>query len=253
MLIIIEEEDPDVTSPLIKGDAPQHINDSFISVRSNDPVDDKGEIIRPVISYETIGLPDLDLVHLIGARKSLYSPEEINPVLEKIFYGEQNHFTLDKAILILVPFSSILIISLFRGSTEFKSVIGVERCNFMDFFLFGLEVLILLFFSFINILLLKKDYQTRRAYGYKFVRGDINWNNETILSFALLAFVVGIVTGVVGLSTEVLFIPFYIQFGVAPSVAGVTSQFLGIFAALGAITVYGVNGYMLWGFGIWLG
>lgn len=123
----------------------------------------------------------------------------------------------------------------------------------MDFFLFFLEVLILFFFSVINILLLQKDYQTKKAYGYKFVRGDIHWNTETLTAFGLLAFVWGIVAGVVGLSTEVLFAPFYIKFGTAPSVAGVTSQFLGIFATLGAIVVFGFNGYMLWGFGIWLG
>eukprot|EP00343_Euplotes_focardii_P007789 CAMPEP_0205820510 /NCGR_PEP_ID=MMETSP0206-20130828/3155_1 /ASSEMBLY_ACC=CAM_ASM_000279 /TAXON_ID=36767 /ORGANISM="Euplotes focardii, Strain TN1" /LENGTH=429 /DNA_ID=CAMNT_0053115301 /DNA_START=346 /DNA_END=1635 /DNA_ORIENTATION=- len=246
-------EIPDVTTPMVEGDAPQHVNDSFVSVQSNHDEIIGGEVVRPEVTYEDKDIKDIDLVHLIGARKAIYAPEEINPVLEGIFFGDQNHFTIDKFILVLVPFSSIAIISLFRGSTSFKSVIGVTRCNFMDFFLFGLECLILLFFSVINIVLLKKDHQTRRAFGYKFVRGDIDWNNETITAFAVLGFVVGLIGSMVGLSTEVLLTPFYIKFGTPPGVAGVTSQFLGIFATLGGLIVFSFNGYMHFPMGIWLG
>lgn len=158
-----------------------------------------------------------------------------------------------KGILVLVPWSAILLISLLRGSAEFKQAIGAERCNFMDFFLVALTAIILCFFSTINIMLLKRDYRARKAYGYKFVRGDLPWNNETITAFGSLAIVGGIVSGLVGLSSEVLFTPFYIRFGAPPSVAGVTSQFLGIFASLGGTTIYAANGFLLWGFGFWLG
>ena len=244
---------PDVTSPLVEGETPAHVNDSFVSMKSNHEEIIGGEVVRPTVTYENDEIDDMDLVHLIGARKAIYAPEEINPVLEGAFYGEQNHFTIDKAILVLVPFGSIAIISLFRGSTAFKSIIGVTRCNFMDFFLFFLECLILLFFSTVNIVLLKKDHQMKKAFGYKFVRGDLEWNDETITAFAILAFVGGLIGSIVGLSTEVLFTPFYIKFGAAPSVAGVTSQFLGIFATLGALIVFGFNGYLHFTFGLWLG
>jgi len=60
-------------------------------------------------------------------------------------------------------------------------------------------------------------------------------------------------TGAAGLSTEVLFTPVYIKMGVIPSVAGVTSQFLSIFAAFSATIKFSILGYMHYTFGLWLG
>lgn len=236
------------------GEVPDHARDSYVSQRTEvEEIEIDGEVIRPVITYENDEIADNDLVHLIGAKKAVYAPEEMNPIIEGMLAGERDHLTMDKGILVLVPWGAILMISLFRGSAEFKRAIGAERCNFMDFFLVALTAIVLIFFGTINIMLLKRDFRAKKAYGYKFVRGDLKWNNETITAFASLALVGGIVAGLVGLSSEVLFTPFYIRFGAPPSVAGVTSQFLGIFASLGALTVYAANGYLLWGFGFWLG
>mmetsp|Transcript_18032 Transcript_18032/g.15958 ORF Transcript_18032/g.15958 Transcript_18032/m.15958 type:complete len:181 (+) Transcript_18032:1038-1580(+) len=114
-------------------------------------------------------------------------------------------------------------------------------------------MMILTFFSIVNIVLLRRDYKIRQMSGYKFVQGDIKWNRSNIFIFGLLAIIGGFVTAAVGLSTEVLFTPFYIRMGVIPSVAGTTSQFLGIWATLSASAVFIVNGYMHIEFGFWLG
>lgn len=78
-----------------------------------------------------------------------------------------------------------------------------------------------------------------------------------MVAFGILAFIGGLVTGAVGLSTEVLLTPFYnIKMGTMPSVAGVTSQFLGIWATLSGSILFMIMGYMHYEFGFfifWLG
>ncbi len=206
-----------------------------------------------VVGVEDEDIPPLDLLEAIGCQKADYNEDEINPTLEKIFYGEQNHLTIDKGLLVAFPVLFLTLIALFRGSLTLKSLIGVERCNVVDFVLFGLEVVTMLIFAVICLVLLKKNHSTRRQCGYKFVRGDIEWGEGHMVAFALLAFIGGFITGAAGLSTEVLFTPFYIKMGVMPSVAGVTSQYLGMWATLSGSILYSIMGYMHFEFGFWLG
>ena len=172
------------------------INQSFASSIRNSEVDvfqqidqEPEEAEAGVISFSCTSIPAIDLLEAIGAKKAKYKDEEINPTLDKIFYGEQHHLTIDKGIIVRVPVIIITIVALFRGSSTFKSLVGVTRCSTVDFVLFGLEVVVLLFFSIVNIILLKKNHRTRKGYGYKFVRGDIEWDEAHMVAFGILAFI----------------------------------------------------------------
>lgn len=250
----IGEEYPDVAERLVDGDTPDHIRDSFVSQKTEvEQLEIDGSLQDAVITYDSKEIQNGDLYHLIGATRAIYTEEELNPILRGILHGDRNHITLDKGILVLVPWVSIVLTGLLRGSSGLREHIGVESCNFMDFFLLVLTAMILIFFAVVGILLLMRDYTYRKKFGYKFVRGDLQWNNQTIVAFASLAFIGGFIGGLVGLSTEVLFTPFYIRFGAAPSVARATSQFLGIFLSIIAMSVFAFDGYVFWGHAVWLG
>lgn len=210
---------------------------------------EKDGIIGPF--NETI--QPIDVLEALGAEIADYPENEINPTLEKIFYGEQNHFTIDKGLLVAFPVTVLTLIALFRGSLATGSIIGVVRCSAVDWVLFSLEAAIMFTFAVICLVLLKKNHTLKRQAGYKFVKGDIEWDEAHMIAFALLALVGGFITGAAGLSTEVLFTPFYIKMGVMPSVAGVTSQYLGMWATLQGTILYGIMGYMHWEFGFWMG
>ncbi|CAI2364393.1 unnamed protein product [Moneuplotes crassus] len=195
----------------------------------------------------------LDPLKTFGAQKAEYTSEEISPTLEKIFYGERHHFTIDKIILVGVPNLLVTIIRIFRGSSTFQNLIGLSKCSAVDWVFFCLELSTLVAFSFINIILLRKSYQEKKQSGYKFVKGDVEWNDRSVAAFGGLAGVGGFVAQTVGLSTEVLFTPSYIRMGVMPPVAGVTSQFLGMWATMTGSILFAIMGYMHFEIGLWLG
>lgn len=90
-------------------------------------VDRKEEKKEGVVDFDDEDIPPLDLMEALGAEKADYTDDEINPTLEGIFYGEQNHITIDKGLLVAFPVLTITLITVFRGSKTLKSIIGVER------------------------------------------------------------------------------------------------------------------------------
>mmetsp|Transcript_13575 Transcript_13575/g.13506 ORF Transcript_13575/g.13506 Transcript_13575/m.13506 type:complete len:210 (+) Transcript_13575:468-1097(+) len=90
-------------------------------------VDRKEERKEGVVDFDDEDIPPLDLMEALGAEKADYTDDEINPTLEGIFYGEQNHITIDKGLLVAFPVLTITLITVFRGSKSLKSIIGVER------------------------------------------------------------------------------------------------------------------------------
>lgn len=89
--------------------------------------DDKVDKKEGVVNFDDDDIPPLDLMEALGAEKADYKQEEINPTLEKIFWGEQSHLTLDKGLLVAFPVLTITLITVFRGSKTLKSLISVER------------------------------------------------------------------------------------------------------------------------------
>lgn len=91
-------------------------------------LDSRQSIARgPEISMDSKGVDIDDRLALSGERKSTYYANDLNPVLEEILRLEKTHFRLRTIVVVLVPFFSILIIALLRGSKNMKSIVKIDR------------------------------------------------------------------------------------------------------------------------------
>lgn len=86
---------------------------------------------------------------------------ELNDTLQGHLNNEKSHFRIRTLVVVLVPFFSILIIGLLRGTKSLNSVAGINRCDAWDFVLLALQVVILLVLAIANIILLKKEYNSK--------------------------------------------------------------------------------------------
>lgn len=77
-----------------------------------------------------------------------------------------------------------------------------------------------------SIELLKTEYEKKKLVNYKFVKGDIHWNNPTINTFTMSAIFGGMIASLVGLGGGVIFTPLMLEFGVNPKVANSTSMYM---------------------------
>lgn len=80
-----------------------------------------------LIERYTEGIDDDDKEDLIGERKSVYHVYELNSTLQKHLDLEKSHFRLRTIVVVLIPFFSISLIALFRGSKSIDSIINIER------------------------------------------------------------------------------------------------------------------------------
>mmetsp|Transcript_2659 Transcript_2659/g.3119 ORF Transcript_2659/g.3119 Transcript_2659/m.3119 type:complete len:451 (+) Transcript_2659:285-1637(+) len=208
----------------------------------------KGE----VIDRDTEGMDEEDKNNLFGERKSTYANSEINETLQQHLNNEKSHFRPRTLVVVSVPFFSILIIGLLRGTKSLKSIIGISRCDPFDFVFFFLQVAILLVLAIANIVLLKKEYNSKIGCGYQFVKGDIVWNTPSITKFSIFAMIAGFISGAVGLSGGILFTPLFLDFGIAPSVASGTSMYMAMFATLSSSILFIFGGFIIYDFAFWL-
>lgn len=103
-----------------------------------------------------------------------------------------------------------------------------------------------------NIILLKKEYLLKEENNYQFVKGDVVWNQRTIIKFLIFAIIAGFLSGAVGLSGGVLFTPMFLEFGIAPSVASSTSMYMAMFATGSSSVLYMFSGYVIYDVTFWL-
>ena len=204
------------------------------------------------IDRNTEGIQDEDKEELLGERKSTYHPDELNATLKKHLKLEKTHFRPRTIVVVLVPFFSILLIGLFRGSKTMDSILGINRCDTYDYILFAIQSLILIILAVVNIILLKKEYNEKINCEYQFVKGDVVWNSRSIIKFSIFAIIAGFISGAVGLSGGILFTPLFLDFGIPPTVASGTSMYMAMFATLSSAILFMFNGYIIYQFAFWL-
>ena len=100
--------------------------------------------------------------------------------------------------------------------------------------------------------MLKKEYSLKIANNYQFVKGDVVWDQRTVIKFALFGVIGGFISGAVGLSGGILFTPLFLDFGIAPTVASSTSMYMAMFATGSSSVLFMFSGYIIYDFSFWL-
>ena len=71
----------------------------------------------------------------------------------------------------------LFILTLLRGPGSEPSLIGVVRCDALDWILFGTLIFLSIAITLLVIYILRKEYAEKKAAGYPFVVGDFKATN----------------------------------------------------------------------------
>jgi len=89
------------------------------------------------------------------------------------------------------------------------------------------------------------------AIGYPFAPDEVSWNFKNLTLFPLLAFVAGIVAGLLGIGGGILQAPLMLELGLIPWVTSSTSQFIVLVTSISGVVQTVANGDLEWRWALW--
>lgn len=133
--------------------------------------------------------------------------------LEQILEAERQAPIANISIL-LVMFVVVLIINLMKGGGAFPSPLGIE-CGSTAYWIANCIMLAwILATTFYVRYYLEKRYETKKAVGYKYVAGDIQWDHRSLIVYPSICSLAGFFAGMFGVGGGIVKGPLMLAMGV---------------------------------------
>jgi uncharacterized membrane protein YfcA len=178
--------------------------------------------------------------------------DENQKALDKILKEESSHLVFRRMAIILTLFLSLLFMQLARGNKHYESIVGVKACSPTDWSILGLIFVVCIGSFLLVVRMIRKKHQAKTAIGYKFVDGDLKYNNSTIVKLSILGVCGGISGGCLGIGGGMIFNPILMDMGMLPQVASATGMYLVLFSSCSTILQFTIIGKINWDYAMWL-
>ena len=171
---------------------------------------------------------------------SLLLPVELSELMEK-----EKSTPTDKVIILSVMVLVVVSLNMLKGGNE-GSPLHI-RCGSKAYWaLTGVTMIWILSISFwIRDGLIKK-WKLKRRVNYKFISGDIEWNEMNTLKYPSMCFFAGFFAGMFGVGGGIVKGPLMLQMGVHPLVASATTAVMIMFTSVAATTMFIAFGTLTW-------
>lgn len=177
-------------------------------------------------------------------------PVYADPDLNAIVAEEKSTPILPFVVMAFVlTITSIL--SLLRGSTRGRSVVGIKPCSPV-YWVLSFSPLPLLVAIAIGICwYLVKRHKRHLQHNYKYQVGDVVYTPLNTGIMATASIVAGLLAGLLGIGGGMVFGPLMLEFKMLPEVAAATSSFMILFTSIAAIIQYAILGRLILDYSLW--
>lgn len=185
--------------------------------------------------------------------QSLLGDEEKKPIisseLQKI-YDEEKTVPLFKVGVLWAVFVVVLAINLLKGGGAFPSPLGI-KCGSN-----GYWASTAIMFLWICIITwwcreyLVKRFHQKKELGYKYVEGDIKWDESATIWYPIACAVAGLFAGMFGIGGGIVKGPLMLRMGVHPRVSSATSACMIMYTSFTATTSFFVFGLLKFDYAI---
>ena len=176
----------------------------------------------------------------------------MDPELATLLESERNT-PQDKVILLSVMVAVVVVLNLLKGGGgSFHSPLGIV-CGSTSYWM----VTALVFVWILGISLwcrsdLIAKYNLKKRLNYKYVEGDVEWNERSTVIYPSLCFFAGFFAGLFGVGGGIVKGPLMLQMGVHPLVASATCAVMIMFTSVAATTMFMAFGTLTWDYGLFL-
>jgi len=159
-----------------------------------------------------------------------------------------------KFALVWIAFCGTVLVQFLQGAKGMDSVIGVEKCEPMDWTIFGLYLLFIFICAMIGTMIVRREEKEKEAanWAYYNKKEEPRWTVCRALVANIIAPAEGLAAAAVGLGGGVTLNPTLLAFSFQPLVVSATSMFLIMVSKLAAAILYAGSGKLIisyWIFG----
>lgn len=167
--------------------------------------------------------------------------ENQDPRLQKLLKGETTRFPVKKILVIIALIIVTLLISTFRGTDSFASILDIPYCGLQYWCLFGLSLVICMSFFFITQFMVRKIVRQKKVYSVAVLNDGMTLTDKDIKSIGLLSALSGFLTGLFGVGGAIVLTKL-LKLGISPQSFAATASVLGAmisFVSLFQVALYG--------------
>ena len=171
---------------------------------------------------------------------SLPLTDELSELMEK-----EKRTPTDKVIILSVMVLVVVSLNMLKGGGD-SSPLHITCGSNAYWALTGVTMVWILSISFWMRDGLIKKWKLKRRVNYKFIAGDIEWNEMNTLIYPSMCFFAGFFAGMFGVGGGIVKGPLMLQMGVHPLVASATTAVMIMFTSVAATTMFIAFGTLTW-------
>jgi hypothetical protein len=140
-------------------------------------------------------------------------------------------FPLHNYLFFFLAYISTLFITLLRGSENTDSLISINYCSKSYWLMYLAYIPVAFLFTLYAIRDIKRQYAYRLSIGFPYDKYDTAFIASSYIKFPLIGFIIGILSGLLGIGGGLFLCPVLLIMGVNPITATCTSNFLMLFTS----------------------
>jgi uncharacterized membrane protein YfcA len=160
---------------------------------------------------------------------------------------EESRTPMDKMIVISIMVVVVMALNLVKGGGgSFPSPLGITCGSTGYWFLTASVIAWVLVISYWARNELIAKWKLKSRIGYKYLPGDVEWNERNTILYPCLCFFAGFFAGMFGIGGGIVKGPLMLQMGVHPLVASATVAVMIMFTSVAATTMFIAFGTLTW-------
>mmetsp|Transcript_3212 Transcript_3212/g.4700 ORF Transcript_3212/g.4700 Transcript_3212/m.4700 type:complete len:425 (+) Transcript_3212:1007-2281(+) len=163
----------------------------------------------------------------------------------KALLKEESTTPIPNIKMLVIMFIVVLIINVLKGGGAFRSPLGI-RCGSTSFWAANLLNFLWIFaVSLYARSYLIKRYHLKARLQYKYVEGDIQWDDRATIVYPIICCLAGFFAGMFGVGGGIVKGPLMLAMGVHPAVSSASSACMILFTSFTATTSFVVFGLLV--------
>lgn len=179
-------------------------------------------------------------------------PADTNPELLALLESERAT-PWDKVHMVTFMVVVVMALNLLKGGgAAFPSPLGIDCGSNGYWFLTAAVFVWVLSISLYMRNVLIEKWELKKRLGYKYQKGDVEWNPRNTIIYPCICFFAGFFAGLFGVGGGIVKGPLMLQMGVNPMVASATVAVMIMYTSVAATTMFVAFGTLTWDYGIFL-
>ena len=100
--------------------------------------------------------------------------------------------------------------------------------------------------------MIRYEYRLKEAVGYRFHAADVKWTPRTTSYLSSIAFICGLMAGLLGIGGGTIYNPLFVKMGKHPLVASATGMYLVMVTAISTLVQYIYAGFIYYDYAGWV-